>query len=80
MYRQWYKESVSQHLSEDEKLAVVYRISELTLRNPIWLDKDKNYIDQFPELAPHSNTKHISGLQLCAVMEAIVDEMQSGQL
>ena len=59
------------------RVAVVYRISELTLRNPIWLDKDKDYIDQFPELAPYSNTKRISGLQLCAVMGAIVDEMQS---
>jgi len=75
-YTLWYKEDVSKHLSDSKKIDLAKKISELTLRNPIWTDKETNYIKDFPELAHYSHTQHISGLQLCAVMEAIVREMQ----
>jgi len=75
-YTLWYKEDVSEHLSTSEKIDVAKRISELTLKSAIWTDKETNYIEVFPELKPYSNSGHISGLQLCAVMSAIVKEMQ----
>jgi len=77
-YRLWYKKDVSPHLTKEQKEDVAKRISELTLESAIWLDRDTNYIEQFPELEPFSNTKKISGLQLCKVMECIVAEL-SGQ-
>lgn len=77
-YKLWYQQDVSPHLFDlDTKIAIAKRISELTLKSPIWEDKDTNYIKEFPELEPYSTTKHISGLQLCAVMEAIVEECQA---
>ena len=75
-YALWYKEDVSSHLFLDTKIAIAKRISKLTLKSPMWLDKDTNYIEQFPELKPYSSTKMISGLQLCAVMQGVVEEMQ----
>lgn len=77
-FTSWYKEDVSEHLHYKDKIEVAKRISELTLRSPIWTDRNTNYIKQFPELAHYSSTRHISGLQLCAVMEAIVKELQEG--
>ena len=75
-YKMWYDNDVKPHLSNDVKEDVAKRISELTLRSPIWIGKSKNYIDQFPELKPYSSSGSISGLQLCTVMGAIVNEMQ----
>jgi len=75
-YTLWYQAQVSENLSTKAKILVAKRISELTLKSAIWLDKKTNYIGQFPELYAYSNSGHISGLQLCAVMEAIVKELQ----
>ena len=77
-FMSWYKEDVSEHLHYKDKIDVAMRISELTLKSPIWTDRDTNYIEQFPELKGYSNSGHISGLQLCAVMESIVKELQEG--
>lgn len=75
-YELWYKQHVSSNLSNSEKHDLANRISELTLKSPIWIDKKTNYIEQFPELKPYSTNQFISGLQLCAVMGAIVKELQ----
>jgi hypothetical protein len=77
-YLLWYMEDVKEHLLYDTKMEIAKRISELTLRNPIWEDRETNYIKDFPELEPHSSTKQISGLQLCAVLEGIVKNLQEG--
>jgi len=74
-YRLWYKKDVSPHLTKEQKEDMAKRISELTLSSAIWLDRDTNYIEQFPELKPYSNTGKISGLQLCKVMECVVAEL-----
>ena len=71
-YELWYNESVKPNLSVFQKIDVANRISELTLKNPIWLQKSRNFIDLFPELKPYSTSGHISGLQLCVVMKQIV--------
>lgn len=74
-YRLHYTEVIAPRFALDEKQGIAQRISELTLRQPIWLDKDADWIGNFPELAPYVNTG-VSGLYLCAILEAIVDEFR----
>lgn len=74
-YTSWYKKDVAPNLTPEQKKAVVLRISDKTLESAIWLDHETNFIEEFPELAPYSHTKSISGLQLCAVYEAIFREL-----
>ena len=75
-YDQWYSEDVSPYLNEDQKYKLMHKISELTLRQPIWLDKDKNWIDKFPELIKFSNSGRITGLQLVSVMKGCLGDLQ----
>jgi len=72
-YRLHYREAIAQHLTNDQKLAVANRISAMTLKAPIWTDKDTNWLADFPELQPYVKTC-LSGLYLCTIMEAIVNE------
>lgn len=72
-YKLHYREAIAPHFTLDEKRGMAYRISELTLQQPIWLDKGVDWAGQFPELVPYVNSP-LSGLYLCAILEAIVDE------
>lgn len=73
-YEQWYKENVSPNLSDDEKTKLAKKISELSLREPIFLP-GKNYPhDMFPELVPFSRTEEFSGMQLYAVFTEVMKE------
>lgn len=74
-YKLHYNEAITPHFTLDEKQNMAQRISKLTLRQPIWLDKDTDWIEDFPELAPYVNAG-LSGLYLCAILEAIVDEFR----
>ena len=74
-YRSWYKKQVAPHLTKEQKETVAKHISELTLERVIWLDRDTDFTDQFPELKKYSNSGTISGLQLVSVMECIVTEL-----
>lgn len=69
MYKRWYREDVAPKLKDEQKEAVMRRISDMTLEDAIWLDHETNFIDKFPELEPYSHSKKISGMQLIAVME-----------
>ena len=73
-YRQHYSDVISKHLTHNQKIDIAKRISELTLKSPIWQDKEKDYKEEFPEMQG-INTK-LSGLYLCAILKGIVDEMQ----
>ncbi len=74
-YEQWYKEDVSPHLNTDEKTELAKKISELSLREPIFLP-GKNYShDMFPELVPFSHTSEFTGMQLYAVFTEIMKEL-----
>lgn len=75
-YAEWYRKDVKPKLTTEQKDAVMRRTSKLTLEAPIWLDRETNFIEQFPELEPYSHNKKISGLQLCTVMEEIFKELQ----
>lgn len=74
-YEMHYNEGISKHLDKETKKDIAERISALTLAAPIWLDKDKDYSNQFPEIKPYVNTI-LSGLFLCAIMSGIVKEFQ----
>ena len=76
-YGQHYREKMSPQFTKDQKLDIANRISQLTLRSAIWLDRNKDYRDQFPELDPYvSKSVPLSGLYLCAIMEEIVKEIK----
>lgn len=74
-YAEWYKKDVSPHLTKEQKDAVMRRVSDMTLKEAIWLDHETNFIEQFPELKPYSHDGKITGLQLVTVMEAILNEL-----
>lgn len=69
-YKQWYRDDVAPNLTDEQKNAIMRRISDMTLEEAIWLDRETNFIDKFPELEPYSHNKKISGLQLVTVMES----------
>ena len=72
-YKLHYKEAIAPYLTNDQKLQIARRVSELTLQSPIWTDSKTNHLPNFPELQPYVNTC-LSGLYLCTIMAAIVDE------
>ena len=73
-YEQWYKEDVSPYLDKETKLKIAKRISEISLRQPIFLAGITIKHDEVPELKPFSHTKEFTGMQLYAVMTEIVKE------
>jgi len=77
LYRLHYKTAISPNLAVAQKQALAEKISALTLEVPIWADNETDWSSDFPELAPYVNVK-LSGLYLCAILEAIVGELQAG--
>lgn len=76
-YATWYRKDVSANLKREQKEAIMHKISDMTLEAPIWMDRETNFIEQFPDLKPYSHTGTISGLQLCSVMQAIFNELHN---
>ena len=74
-YKEWYKKEMSTKLTMEQKLSMMKRVTELRRKNLVCTDQGRNYIDQFPELKPYSKKGRITGLQLCAIMEAIFEEL-----
>jgi len=73
-YEQWYKDEVSPNLSDEDKTKLAKKLSELSLREPIFL-ADRHYPhDMFPELVPFSHTEDFSGMQLYAVFTEVMKE------
>lgn len=75
-YKWHYQEAIAPYLTNDQKLAIANKISALTLKAPIWTDRETNYIADFPELQGLVNTT-LSGMYLCTLMAAIVDEFRN---
>ena len=78
-YRLHYRTEISPHFTYDEKKALAERISSLTLRAPIWTDRETNRIGEFPELKPYVRAK-LTGLYLCAILGAIVDKFRGREV
>ena len=73
-YRMHYHK-IKDNFTDEQKMDIANRISEITLKNPIWLDRGTDYINQFPEFKPHI-TCPLSGLYLCAIMKGILEDLQ----
>ena len=74
-FAEWYKKDVAPKLTKEQKEKLLKKISELSLRIPIFeagVEVDKK---DFPELAPYAHTDKISGLQLYAVMTELFEEI-----
>lgn len=77
MYRLHYREKMSDNLSSEDKQNVLKRISDLTLKNPVWLDPDKDHREDFPEIAPYvSKGIPLSGLYLVSIMKELFNEIR----
>jgi len=86
-YEQWYLKDVSPHLSYDDKMRLMHRISELSMREPIFEGHLYYQKKDFPELAPyvspgaggtHAYTGKqgdISGMQLYSVFMMLAKDM-----
>lgn len=74
-YRKHYHEKIKDKLTKKQKMDIAQRISDLTLRRPIWFDKDIDYSDDFPEIKPYISVP-LSGLYLCAIMRGIIEDLQ----
>lgn len=74
-YEQWYKEDVSPNLSYEQKLEVARKISELSLKEPIYMNGLQYPKSKFPELEPYSHTSEFSGMQLYTVLTEIMREL-----
>jgi hypothetical protein len=59
-YEQWYKQKVSPNLSREDKLKLIQKISDLSLREPIFHGGLYYPKEDFPELTPYV-TKGIQG-------------------
>ena len=74
-YKMHYQQAISPSLTLDQKLSIANKIGQLTLREPIWADRDTDRKGEFPELAPFVNVP-LSGLYLCAILDGIVGEFR----
>jgi len=74
-YEQWYKNKVSPNLSRQEKLNLIRRISDLSLREPIFHGGLHYSKKDWPELAAYSSTDEITGVQLYTVLMAASQEL-----
>ena len=74
-YRLHYHEKIKSHFTEKQKKEIGKRISELTLRSPIWLERDTNYANDFPEIKSYI-TVPLTGMFLCAILRGIVEDLQ----
>ena len=79
-YASWYKEDVAPKLTKEQKEKLLKKISDLTLRIPIFEAGREFDKKEFPELAPYAHTEKIRGLQLYAVMTEIFDELYGGKI
>jgi hypothetical protein len=75
MYEIWYKTQVSPKLDKEAKLAVARKISDISLRMPIY--EPRIYIDksEVPELAPLTKLDRYTGMFLYVVMTEISREL-----
>ena len=74
-YRHWYNEKVKPSLTKKQKKALLMKISDYTLQNPIVETGIKIPHKAFPELAKFSSTSEFSGIQLFVVMEELFKEL-----
>jgi len=74
-YKLHYQQHVSHHLSNEQKQDILKRISDLTLKEPIWLDKKTDYGNKFPEIKPYVNVP-LTGLYLIGIMKGIIEELK----
>jgi hypothetical protein len=74
-YKLWYEESVKPYLTIEGKEAAMKKISNLSLKVPLFtpgLEVDKSKVS---ELAPYTKLGKYSGRQLLVVLEEIAKEL-----
>lgn len=73
-YEQWYAEKVSPNLSFEEKRDLAKKISDESLKQPIYEAGIYYNVIDFPELKHLTSVDKISGMQLYVVFTEIMKE------
>lgn len=78
-YADWYKTDVSPHLTKEQKVAMLKKLSDFSLENPM-LYIENIPLNKFPELKPYAHTKAFSGTQLYVVMSEVFNEISKTKI
>lgn len=73
-YEMWWK-NTSPKLDRETKLKIAQRISEISLKVPLYLRGIKIEKHRIPELAPHTSLEQFTGIQLYVVLTEISREL-----
>lgn len=75
-YRLCYKNDVRPNISKEEKIKILERISDLSLKMPIYEPNVEFELSEIPELSHYTRLRKFTGLQLYSVMMEIHDEFR----
>ena len=76
-YRLWYKNDVEPNLSKEQKIKILKKISDISLKIPIYEPNIKIELSEIPELSNYTKLNKYTGLQLYSVMIEICNEIRS---
>ena len=77
-YEEWYEKEVANNLDAAQKLEVAKKISEISLRDPIFTPGLTYPCSTVPELEKFTSKKEFTGMQLYATYALIMREFGSG--
>ena len=76
-YRLWYKNDVEPNLSKEQKIKILEKISDMSMRIPIYEPNTKIELFEIPELSQYTKLNQYTGLQLYSVMMEIYNEIRT---
>lgn len=76
-YEIWYREKVAKNLDKATKIKIARRISDLTLKRPLWFPDTYVEKSEVPELVPYSKNEKFTGIQLCVILTEITREFRA---
>ena len=75
-YRLWYRNDVEPNLSKKQKIKILEKISDISMRIPIYEPNAKIELSEIPELSQYTKLNQYTGLQLYSVMMEIYNELR----
>ena len=76
-YRLWYKNDVEPNLSKEQKIKILEKISDISLKIPIYEPNIKIELSEIPELSQYTKLNEYTGLQLYSVLTEIYNELRT---
>ena len=85
-YRLWWKKCGTQAFTLQEKEKILYKLSDLSLKQPYWKLPDDEATKLFPELVPsklcnkHRHLNNLTGLLLYVIHTEIFNDIKQSKL